>query len=508
VSEAGTPYQIGGCAELGCSSPEGTFGVRDLGSRVRVVWHYRAFSEQRTFTINYQMIGLAKAYDDIVDVEFQVWGGEWEVPVQRVTATLSLPSGLSEGDVLIWGHPRTVDGTVSLGDDGISPSLQTGRVPAGQFVEIRVLIPRSTLTSTASATVIDGSGLDDIVAEENRDARVEQLRSRAIAILTFIGVLALFLPATLATAIIFWRYGREPRVAYDREYEQEPPSDDPPAMIQSLLTQGAVDEHGFTATVFDLIRRGVLKAQPTSVDRRTWMGLRTETITDLELSLGDTGQPLKEHERSVVTVMQRILSEGPQPLHVFRDRIRDDAAANASTYASFKTEANRAVVSAKLLDRSATTVLTLTAIGLAIVFGLLIAIGGWIVGTPARGGGVIPLFIGGAVLNTIIFAIFVALRKTWVKRTPEGALLAARWQAFRSYLRDFSRLEEAPPIALDLWDKFLVYAIALGVAEEVLAAARLHAPQELETASSVYWYGTHGFTGARQRMPSPASPAH
>ena len=87
------------------------------------------------------------------------------------------------------------------------------------------------------------------------------------------------------------------------------------------------------------------------------------------------------------------------------------------------------------------------------------------------------------------------MRKMWVRRTKIGALEAARWSAFRRYLEDFSRLEEAPPIAIGLWEEYLVYAIALGVAEDVLEAARLRAPEVLEDESSLYWYGNHGFGG-------------
>ena len=38
VFEGGTAYVPGGCTDLGCSSPPGTFGVRDLGGRIRIVW--------------------------------------------------------------------------------------------------------------------------------------------------------------------------------------------------------------------------------------------------------------------------------------------------------------------------------------------------------------------------------------------------------------------------------------------------------------------------------------
>jgi uncharacterized membrane protein len=80
----------------------------------------------------------------------------------------------------------------------------------------------------------------------------------------------------------------------------------------------------------------------------------------------------------------------------------------------------------------------------------------------------------------------------WVRRTPKGALLHARWQAFRRYLSDFSRMEESPPASLALWEQFLVYGIALGVAEQVLEAARLHAPPEIAEGGSFYSPGIIG----------------
>ena len=85
-----------------------------------------------------------------------------------------------------------------------------------------------------------------------------------------------------------------------------------------------------------------------------------------------------------------------------------------------------------------------------------------------------------------------AMHRMWVRRTPKGALLHARWQAFRRYLNDFSRVEDSPPASLALWEQFLVYGIALGVAEQVLDAARLQAPPEIAEGGSFYGPGSDG----------------
>lgn len=101
----------------------------------------------------------------------------------------------------------------------------------------------------------------------------------------------------------------------------------------------------------------------------------------------------------------------------------------------------------------------------------------------------------GALIGAIVLTVIVSFRRVRVKRTKKGALEAARWAAFKRYLADFSRLAEAPVISLELWDRYLVYAITFGVAEEVLEQARLHAPPELEGASSINWFGNYGYSG-------------
>src|SRR5690606_16992340 len=101
----------------------------------------------------------------------------------------------------------------------------------------------------------------------------------------------------------------------------------------------------------------------------------------------------------------------------------------------------------------------------------------------------------GLIISGFVFLAIVSPRRVTVRRTRAGAEVAERWRAFKRYLQDFSRLEEAPSISLAMWDRYLVYGVTLGVAAAVLEHARLHAPVELAERSTVYWYGHHGYSG-------------
>ena len=132
VSDELVTYQPGGCAELGCTSPAGTYGLDEQPDRARIVWHHSSENEVRTFELVYRMSQVVTVYDDVADLQFQVWGDQWAVQADQVTAEVLLPAGAAEGDVRVFGHPYGVDGETSLGEDGVSPSLVARGVPAYQ----------------------------------------------------------------------------------------------------------------------------------------------------------------------------------------------------------------------------------------------------------------------------------------------------------------------------------------------------------------------------------------
>ena len=433
VAEGSTVFTPGASTELGSSGAPNSYGVEDLGSRVRVVWHYSASDEVRTFSVSYRMTGLAVAYDDVVDVNLQVWGDEWKVDLDQIEAVMSVPGSPNPGEVRVWGHPASVQGFTEFDADGVTPTLYAVNVAPATFVEMRVVFPRTMLTSTAGATVHDGPGLDGILAEEEAEiARGDAAGAVPTGVRnSVLAVLLLLIPIPFGVAWGYARFGNEPAVDYDREYEQEPPSDHLPAIVGALVSQGRAEEAAFTATLFDLIRKGVFTAEPVSVERSTWGGLKHEQISDLQIGLGDTKVELREFERHVVTIIERVLEDGPKPLHEFRKSIREDAAANHATYQSFRTAVGEATQSAGLLDLSGRVK------GPAVLMGLTLVVAAiaWLVGPTfvemVTGAANQTAFHAGVVVVAVfafmVFGGLSAFRRLWVRRSASGALLAARW---------------------------------------------------------------------------------
>ena len=145
--------------------------------------------------------------------------------------------------------------------------------------------------------VAKGNGLAKIVAEERADAAAVRARPRADR------RREARIPGATRSIVLAARHrsrrspssrsssgssGASSRTGYDREYEQEPPTDTQPALVPTLLRQGGeAGSFEFTATLFDLIRRGVYTSKPGH-DRahRSGAGCGTRTVSDLELSHG------------------------------------------------------------------------------------------------------------------------------------------------------------------------------------------------------------------------------
>jgi uncharacterized membrane protein len=490
VAERGLAYRQGAETTL-APGPRGTFGFERNRDGVRIVWYFDARDQTRAFTISYTLRGVAVAYDDVVDISLQVWGDQWAQPVDRLVAIESAPGRIVRG----WGKPVWVRGDVEL--TGRRATLRAVAVPSHQFVELRTLVDRAAFSSTSGMRVSRGKALDRIVAEERADAeRYEHDRERiddwiAHPGLTLLVLAALgILPALAVVTLVFWFFGREPRTGYDREYEQEPPTDTEPALVTTLLRQGGqAGSYEFTATLFDLIRRGVYRAKPATTERPVWGGLRSETVSDLELAPGKT-QDLKRWEDYVAGVVDAVLDGGSERLSRFRDEIQDERESMSERFEAFKGAVGSEVQRRGWFRSVGAIPLVAALVGFAVAGGALgwLAVDGWRAVYPRYADAVLVAIAGCLIVNAgLLLATLVFARRVWRRRSREAQAEAERWEAFRRYLTDFPRLHEAPPATLELWERFLVYGIAFGIADRVLQGAQLHMPEAIHEASAIYW---------------------
>ena len=71
------------------------------------------------------------------------------------------------------------------------------------------------------------------------------------------------------------------------------------------------------------------------------------------------------------------------------------------------------------------------------------------------------------------------------------------WNAFKNFLKDFSRLDKAEIPSIILWEHYLVYAVSLGVAKEVIKQLPIvFTDEDLNNNQLTYMYGaSYGYFG-------------
>ncbi len=108
----------------------------------------------------------------------------------------------------------------------------------------------------------------------------------------------------------------------------------------------------------------------------------------------------------------------------------------------------------------------------------------------------------GFVAWTGLMALPFSLRAE--RDTKAGRAAAARWLGLRDYLHEDEAFDEAPPAAVAIWDRYLAYGAAMGVAAGAVRALPLGAESDTEAWSS---YGGRWHV-VRVRYPSKWPPGY
>ncbi|MDQ7842583.1 MAG: DUF2207 domain-containing protein [Armatimonadota bacterium] len=465
--------------------------VKRDGDKVELTWIYDAQDTTKRFLIRYRIGGAVQRYEDVAQFYWQAVEGD-HAPIGRVRITL-LPPAPSVALFKVFVHSRAAPGSLDLAPDGSRAVVTQHGIPETSFVEVRALLDPATFPQ---ARVQGGQTYKSLLQDERRQAGRE-LRQRRL-FLAGVG-LAVFITLLLIVGYIwtYRRYGKEPPVAYDGLYEREPPRPLPPAVVPAIMTQGKVNRNdlpkGFAATLLEAARLGYLEIEEVQDQGLLGTGLFKDTdliyrLTSKGVDLLDGGRPFTPpaDERPLlpfeIAVLQAVFKHAGDGTVATSDQIE----AWGKRIVGSKSNFLRFVESwgPQLrgwfertffkLDDATSERAKVIYIGLTVV-GLLLA---FFVGMG------VSLFFAGPVGAVLLYLAVRSLSR----RTPEAALEVRRWEAFRRFMTDFSAMKEAGPQLLHLWEHYLVYATALGVADRLLNNLKLVAAELHQPVTSPRWF--------------------
>lgn len=453
--------------------------------------------DEATVRISYVLHGAVMSWADTAELYWKFVGPEWEDASENVTLDVSF-AGASAGDAATedtfrtWGH-GSLEGSVTRNEEAAQAHYAVPSVQPGEFAEVRIAFPANwvpQLTASSEAR------MDTILSEEDTWAAEANARREQARTIATVGTGALVIGSVglLISAVVLrvTKY-KNNKPVFQETYFRDVPSNDHPAVLSALVYDGAVQDCAFVATLMKLTDDHVVELLHETRTEKKFLGGEHE-VEDYALKLVNRAGATDAVDRAALDLFFGPSAQDGDVVNF------DDMSERDFDDGSNPLEEFQSIVKARLEERGLTN--QASAGGKAVVAGMgFLLIIASVIFLIATDGVNLGLVIPSAIL-AVVAMIVVGTAKVQSQETVE---LLERCRALKRWLEDFTRLNEAVPDDLILWDKLLVMAVAFGVSEEVLRELADAVPQDrYRDAHGGYFYPSYyWWIYSRGNMGSP-----
>ena len=457
-------------------------------------------SSLRTYQISYRVNDAITKYNDYAELYWQFVGKDFEVDAKRIIGTIYLPSNVSnKEEIKVWGHTAGLNGTIYATDTN-KIQFEINQFKHGTYVEVRTLFPTNLINTSGRVKQTDI--LNTAIKEETKWANKANNQRKMSEWLDkngdyiFGGIMATI---GIALTVLF---GKKTVKYYKKLKELKEISKS--IFVEKLDYYRDIPYED--ATAGEAIR--VLKPYMKSFEAETFGRVFSATILNLSLKgLLDIKQEVNSKNKKEINIY--ITMQGRDGLKGDESRIMSllkDAAGEKKVVTikelqkyikdnPFRTESlikNSFSSIEKLLE--AKKILDATAIeeykeyeqkGTGFILGIIM----FFIATISMN--LISLFwIYGIALICIIMDAILCWRiiKNENVLTQKGLEIKEKWQGLKRYMEEFSLLKEREVPELAIWEKYLVYATAMGVADKVIKQLKIVYPDFENMSDSIATY--------------------
>lgn len=447
--------------------PEGKFEVKESGGKYRITWYFNETNTTKVYNVTYKLSYPVKLYNDIADLNHIFIGTEWEVPQENINIIVNLPQKFNRNEVFIFGH-GPLDGKVEFKDD-TSVQYSLARIAPKTFLEARILFPPSFITN--ASIKINENARQKIMDEElnlakksDEDRKLNDERLQNIIKGSIASLISSIILLIISVVIIKKNYKNKlPQILFEGEYFRDFPSDDTPGQAGYLIN--SVETNLLSSTILDLKYKGyidIIQKEPTGIGDKIgkFFGMK-----DKSLIVQITGKDLKDLTQSesvVYDLVRDAVQYEDGELRTYIKRNQKDAYESKVAFIELlKSEIEEKSYFDSIVILDGKTILILSLI--ILLFPLSIFI---IFKFPFSFIFFLPL---------LFYVLIRGSMKTRIN-SSKGTEIKLKWKALKKFMEDFSALKERELPELSVWERYLIYATAFGVAEKLLKELKLVYP--------------------------------
>jgi len=429
----------------------GDYGVYQVNNNSKgiTIKVFKPSSYKTGFYIEYTVNNVVVVHNDVAELTWKFFGEDYFENTRDLRITINLPN--TNENLRAWLHDRILTGNIKLINKN-KVEVRYDYLPNQNYTEVRLVFDKSIVPF---ATKFSNVAALDIILEIEQELadKANTMRQRAkiiiygIDILTYLWYLGLF----IIIVNIYNKYDKEHKPNFHHKYNREFPNTYGPEVVEYLFKKKATSL-SISASVLELIRKKHFKV---------------EMINDQDYKLIkniDNDEGLTESEKYLKSWFLTFVGNG------------SEVSLKDLKKASSKYETAKTFISSYNIWQNIVYMMCEKEefyednIGVKIgpiLYSILggIAIGGLNIFFMTNN------ILGYIVAIPVVFSAFYFA--TFNKRTGKGNEQYYEWKAFKRFLSDFGRFSDKELPAIHLWEKYLVYATALGVAPKLSKVMQL-----------------------------------
>lgn len=417
------------------------------------------------YRISYTIKNAVSGYQDCQELYWQFIGKNFELGTSNIEGHIHFPAGISSiEDYRVWAHgPLTGEITK------VSNTEVMFTVPKFEnFLEVRIAFPPDflTLSKTEPVEKLD-SILDEEIAwadEANRQREAARARMERIKQMSTLGAGALTVIYAIFAFKGYSKLGtmQETKPTVDYKYFRDIPDKAmSPASAAWLVDKQTGFSNAFTGIVMGLAQKKVIEfeSDPTDI-KNLYMKIKSpDSIKE--------GTILQNDERRVYEYLKYLVKYSDEPdnrlsTKKFKKYARKAQSMSEELPEKLFKDAKQYCLDKKYYDEK----MALEKAGVISKNVFLIIFAVFLTGVLSSGDP--KLLIAFGIANVVCFIINLMQVKKISEYTQEGLDMKVQWAGLKKYMEEFSLLKEREVPELALWEQFMVYATAFGIAKKVM----------------------------------------
>jgi len=438
-------------AELDQNAYRGEFGKYKVARHVdrnkqekQITMYNPGLRNHPIFYVEYILKDAVVLHQDVAEVYLNIFTEQMREAVRNMEIRVNIPG--NQDEVRLWGHGPLHGSSEIVDQENLLFEIKNlnARTP----LTIRFVFDKDVIASAEKTTEVEALPLILEVEEMRADAANRQRQLFQALNFVFYIVVVIWLYFVVQAVRKAFEVTKPYQTTFRTRYFRDFPNDYPPTVVSFLLNE-KIERRDISATILDLIQRKVIAYRTDN--KKNYIFTR------------NTGQfELTESEEYLLTFLFNDIGKAGSASGVNSSEftIRDVNSYARKNSQTFINKYDRwwtlATSEARQYDFFYDTfpeekkAMWISAIGFILFF--------------------IAIYIEQFLLMAVVFIIpfvvniYFGMRKKRKKHANESYV---RWMGLKNFLDDFGNFKERELPKIELWEKYLVYAVVFGNAQKL-----------------------------------------